>query len=112
MIYHSTYEKSYGQPNLLSIDIFPPQQFPTERFVELCPAYWFYMNHEYDPGFTDDMFIERYVRDILYKLDVHDIAKLLDGKILVCDYSVKKVTHLMLVVQWLKTNGYEVQEWR
>lgn len=51
-----------------------------------------------------------YIRDVLNKLDVHQVAKDLNGKVLLCFEKEGDFCHRHIVAKWLSENGYECHE--
>jgi hypothetical protein len=54
-------------------------------------------------------FISFYVTEVLKELDVHKIAKEVDGRILL-GHVDKGFCHRHIVAKWLIKHGYEVEE--
>lgn len=51
-----------------------------------------------------------YRRDVLAFLNVHNLYKRLDGKILLCYEKSSSFCHRHIVAKWFKENGYECEE--
>lgn len=51
-----------------------------------------------------------YTIKVLDKLDVHKVAKDLEGKVLLCFETPDKFCHRHLIAIWLRKNGYECKE--
>lgn len=51
-----------------------------------------------------------YVTRVLAQLDVHEIAKDLENRVLLCYEKSADFCHRHIVAQWLKNNGYGCEE--
>lgn len=57
-----------------------------------------------------ESYAEQYCEHVLNRLDVHDVAKALDGKVLLGIVKSGKFCTRHLVAQWLSSHGYKCEE--
>ena len=57
-----------------------------------------------------NLFTYYYQVQTLSQLDVHKVAKELDGKVLLCFEKPSDYCHRIIVADWLQRNGYECEE--
>ena len=88
-----------------------------EKYIKLAPpaellAWWKFNSR----GSAKDLkekwgaFTKVYREQVLDKLDVHQVARELDGKVLLCFEKTKDYCHRHIVRDWLNENGYECRE--
>ena len=88
-----------------------------EKYIKLAPPAellsWWKFNSQ---GTSKDLkekwaaFAQIYREQVLNKLDVHAVARDLEGKVLLCFEKTKDYCHRHLVAEWLRENGYECEE--
>ena len=88
-----------------------------EKYLALAPpstliAWW--KNHGHTPDTCEKecwgAFRKMYYKEVLDKLDVHTVAKELDGKILLCFEKTRDKCHRHIVAEWLRNAGYDCRE--
>jgi hypothetical protein len=106
MIYTSNYFNVWGKKNVVQIANGKPEGFNVaDQFPQLYPK-WVWVKAK----LPWEKFSEKYNK-LLDGLDVHEIAKRCEGKILVCYENLQKAhCHRELVLQWFVANGYECEE--
>lgn len=62
-----------------------------------------------DPIYTRQ-YIQAYYEETLSKLDPYEVAKELDGKVLLCYEKPNELCHRHLVTNWLLSNGIKCKE--
>lgn len=94
----------------ISIALWNPQGVYIKIYRALAPTEDILKEYKYH-GQNWDKYIQRYVTEVLAKLDVDKVAKELEGKILLC-YEGKnnKKCHRHIVAAWLRSYGYECEE--
>ena len=111
MIYTGYYAKFNGN-NGLSISLHPPKWTKFLQYKPLAPTqqildWW----NNSPKGLKEQKIYKRlYQRDVLNHLDVHTIAKELDGKVLLCYERPDEFCHRQLVAEWFRTYGYPCKE--
>ena len=106
--YFSGYKGTEG----VAICLWKPYWFKGEQYLPLAPTQrilnWF---RETDRGEeAQKIYRQLYFRDVLAKLDVHQVARALDGKVLLCYEKQGVFCHRHLVAEWLNVNGYKCEE--
>lgn len=79
-----------------------------ERCAELMPSAA--LLKAYRDGLIDEKVYTYHFKWYLWKLDVHDLHRRLDGKILTC-YEKHGFCHRHIVAEWFRHFGYECEEW-
>ena len=110
MIYTS-YFAHYKGDNGVAICLGAPW-WKGERYPNLAPSnellnWWKSSSKEFLAQF---FYSTKYYTDVLDKLDVHKVAKELDGKVLLCFEKPSDFCHRHIVAKWLRDNGYECEE--
>lgn len=94
--------------NLVSIARITPPGFPGRKFTKLAPSeelLWRTKETGDHVAYTEEYM------NMLFSLDVHEVAKELgEDAILVCYEGKDKFCHRHLVGVWLTNAGYEVKE--
>jgi uncharacterized protein YeaO (DUF488 family) len=112
MIYTS-YFAHYKGENGVAICLWPPKWIKNIIWCpDLAPTKEILEKWQGSPGdLVDELeYIEAYRRDVLSKLDVHEMAKELEGKTLLCYEKTGAFCHRNIVREWLNENGYECKE--
>lgn len=94
----------------VSIALWNPRGVFMPQYKELAPTQSILTEYKYN-GEDWNRYVRRYNNEVLAKLDVHKVARELDGKVLLC-YEGKNNPrcHRHLVREWLRTAGYECEE--
>ena len=113
MIYTSYYAHYKGDKGV-AISLWLPKWYPTkiEHFPALAPTQQILQKWKNSDKTDADKqeYVEAYINDVLAKLDVHTVAKQLDGKVLLCYERATDFCHRHIVRQWLNQNGYKCEE--
>lgn len=106
MIYTSNYFNVWGRKNIVQISNGCPKNLKVDdQFPRLYPK-WVWVKAKY----PWDVFAKKY-KLLLSELNVHTIARAMDGKILCCYEDLSKGhCHRELVREWFIENGYECEE--
>ena len=108
MIQTSNFAKSGTRPNAVSIATGSPDWFKGETKECLFPGWKLVKGHK-SKQISDSQYVTEYVKQ-LNCIDVHAIAKELDGKILLCWCKSDTFCHRHIVRKWLQHHGYECEE--
>ena len=104
-LWTSNYGKSGGDPNAVSISRGVPNWFKGRKYRKLNPSSTSFNIQD------QKMFTEAYQREVLDKLDPHEVVgELGDGAVLLCYEPATKFCHRQVVAQWLRDAGYDVDE--
>lgn len=68
-----------------------------DTFIELRKS----LQRQYDQSYRED---------VLYRLDPHNVAAMLDGKVLLCWEKSGQFCHRYIVAEWLREHGYKCEE--
>ena len=84
-----------------------------EKYIKLAPpaellAWWKCQKKDLESCWG--AFEKVYRQEVLSKLDVHQVARDLDGKVLLCFERTRDYCHRHIVAKWLNENGYECVE--
>ncbi|MBR3208903.1 MAG: DUF488 family protein [Bacilli bacterium] len=106
------YFSGYKGDNGVAICLYKPYWFQGEQYLPLAPTkrllYWF---RETNKGKdAQEIYCRLYKKYVLSKLDVHQVARALDGKVLLCYEKPGVFCHRHIVAEWLNENGYECKE--
>ena len=109
MIFTSTFSKHGHLENTMSIAIWHPVWFNSNRIYKLLipPAD---LVAKYKKGWINKNYYTLVYNDQLKELDVVRVASDLQGKILLCYEKVPLFCHRHLVSDWLNQNGFECEE--
>ena len=107
-IANTRYLSKEYQDKYISIAAFPPPGGKVEQFKKLTPSKHILM--EYKQYHDEEKYIKDYYKEVLSLLDPIEIAKELDGKILLCFETPDKFCHRQLVSKWFNDNGIECYE--
>ena len=101
---------SIEKKDCVSIALRNPKGLYIEKYNDLIPSKSILKEYKYNGG-NWKKYVNKYVTEILHKLDVNKVAADLDGKILLC-YEGKNnsESHRHLVAAWLRAYGYECEE--
>ena len=55
-------------------------------------------------------YVEAYKEEVLSRLNVHELAAKLEGKVLLCYEKSSDFCHRHVIAEWFKENGYECEE--
>lgn len=96
----------------VSIALYPPKFFKGRCYSALAPTpqileWW--KSSEQDAK-AQNIYRRLYFRDVLNKLDVHEVARALEGKTLLCFERPDEFCHRHLVADWLTASGYPCKE--
>lgn len=75
------------------------------RLKENCPDEYNHLKEN-----IEKRYIERYHKEVLYKLNPMKVAKDLDGKILLCYEKPESFCHRHIFAEWMKIYDLEVEE--
>lgn len=111
MIYTSYFAKYKGTQGV-AICRWKPNWYNGEQYLPLAPTQrilnWFRETDRREDA--QKMYRQLYYEDVLNRLDVHEVARALDGKVLLCYEKRGVFCHRHLVAEWLRSNGYECEE--
>jgi len=108
-MYTSYYAKNSDSPNAVSIAIYTPRWFSGRTYKKLAPTPS--ILETYKRTGDVQLYVDSYTRDVLSKLDVHEVWKELGPEaILLCYESPEKFCHRHIVAKWLRDAGYEIEE--
>lgn len=98
--------------NGVAICLYPPKYFNGETYPSLAPTQrileWYKSSPQDEKA--QDIYKRLYYRDVLNHLNVHDVARALDGKVLLCFERPDEFCHRHIVAEWLNANGYKCEE--
>lgn len=100
------------QKKAVSISLLPPKGWNGKTYKKLYPSkellkWWKGCKQTPEDAGKYEV---RYDKEVLSKLDVHSVAKKLNGYVLVCYEKPSDFCHRHLVAKWLRDNGYEARE--
>lgn len=98
--------------NGVSISLYTPKWFHGRAYKNLAPTerillWW--NGTDKGPN-AQKIYRKLYYRDVLNHLDVHDVARALDGTTLLCYERPDEFCHRHLVAEWLTAAGYPCKE--
>lgn len=111
MIYTGYFAKCKSD-NGVAICLYKPEWWKGECFKDLAPTERILQWWKQSPQDSKAQAIYKklYYRDVLNHLDVHDVARALQDKILLCYEKPGDFCHRHIVAEWLRNNGYECEE--
>lgn len=111
MIY-TGYFAGYRVANGVAICLYEPKWWKGECFKALAPTarilQWWKESPQDEK--SKRIYEKLYCRDVLGHLNVHDVARALEGKVLLCYEKPDEFCHRHIVAKWLRDNGYECEE--
>ncbi len=116
MIYTSYFAKYKGE-NGISIARYSPKWWNGDVYKDLAPnddlLFWWKSLSKIQQSNIEyiNMYMMSYINNILNKLDVHKVAKDLDGKVLLCYEKPNDFCHRHIIREWFNHNGYACEEW-
>ena len=113
MIYTSYFAKMKSmreqeKEKCIAVSVSKPKGIEIETYTDLVPIY--YLVRDKKLGAISEEDYTKIYNEHLDKLDVHKVAKELDGKILLCWCGKDKFCHRHLIAKWLLKNGYDCRE--
>lgn len=106
------YFAKFKGDNGVAICLYPPKYFKGETYPSLAPTKrileWYKSTPQDEK--SQRIYKKLYYRDVLNHLDVHAVARALDGKVLLCYERPDDFCHRHIVAEWLNANGYKCQE--
>ena len=106
------YFAKFKDDNGVAICLYPPKFFKGEVYKALAPTErileWWKQSPQ--DAKAQDIFKKLYYRDVLNHLNVHEVARVLDGKVLLCFERPGEFCHRHIVSEWLNANGYKCEE--
>lgn len=111
MIYTGYFAKCKAE-NGVAICLYPPKGFNGEAYKALAPTERILQWWKESPQDkkAQEIYKRLYYRDVLNHLDVHDVARALQDRILLCYEKPGDFCHRHIVAEWLIANGYECEE--
>ena len=111
MIYTGYFVKCKSN-NGVAICLYPPKGFNGETYKALAPTERLLQWWKESPQDkrTQEIYKRLYYRDVLNHLDVHEVARALQDKILLCYEKAEDFCHRRIVAEWLNSNGYKCEE--
>jgi hypothetical protein len=107
MIYTSNFSTVKNDSRGLAICRSQPKWWSGEVEIRLAPATWEMVRMK-----DWEKFIQMFALQVK-KLDVHEMAKICEGRILLCWENIEKEhCHRELILRWFKKNGYECEEYK
>jgi hypothetical protein len=103
MIFTSNFKISGKDPRSLAICRSTPKDYRGDKNLILAPS-WDIIK------LPMDKFAPLYIQSVLKRLDVHQLAKMCQDRILLCWEDNPKECHRSLVMDWFIQNGYECEE--
>lgn len=101
--------RKWKEEDGVSIALFAPKGYKGKTYPPLFPTP--HLLRDYKAGrINTKQYIAIYYKETLNILDPAQVAKDLEGKTLLCYERSGSFCHRNLVAQWLRTNGYIVQE--
>lgn len=99
----------------VSIALKTPDRFPGEIITELQPTWEILSSYKSsnDPN-KELIFKNRYIDNVLSKLDAREIAEKLNNKVLLCWEKSSSFCHRHIVTEWLEDNlgkEIDIREW-
>lgn len=82
-----------------------PELYPDSELL----SWWKKMGPEGQKK-NKDKYTEEYRAAVLSKLDVHELAAKLDGKVLLCYEKSSDFCHRHIIAEWFRENGYPCEE--
>lgn len=110
MIYTSYFSKTSKVPNPVSIANSKPKGIQIPRYNALVPDWNTIVKPYKDGKLSQSRYIDLYL-DHLNKLNPVEVGEALEGKTLLCWEAPDKFCHRHIAAQWLRTAGFEVEEW-
>ena len=108
---YTSYFSRYKGDNGISIALGAPW-WKGERYKDLAPTnelLQFFKNCGHGRE-NQTLYENIYRKTVLAKLDVHKVARDLNGKVLLCFEGPASFCHRHIVCKWLKENGYRCEE--
>jgi hypothetical protein len=93
----------------ISISQGVPSGFDGLRLIELAPS-WDLVRLAKSGMYVE--YTDRYIEEVLSKLNMEKLVRLLRGSVLLCYEGLDKPCHRHLCSKWFRAGGYEVIEWR
>jgi hypothetical protein len=91
---------SSGIPNAVSIAAKAPEFFIGKEYLPLAPTWKIFSDYKLNKN--KNLYIERYVEEILFPLNPEEIYKELQYSILLCWETPDKFCHRRIVAKWLE----------
>lgn len=117
MIYTSYFaSRKYKPEDAVSIARFTPVWFKGLECKTLAPSFellnWWKSRTPSEQSMESYQrsYTAKFILEVLYNLDVHKVAKELDGKVLLCYEKSEDFCHRHIIADWLRANGYECKE--
>jgi hypothetical protein len=107
VIYTSCYKRHGKDPRAVSIAGRPIDWYSGREYRQLAPRLWFFKKYKEDGD--QDFYIDHYYKEVLDLLDPAQVAKDLEGCILLC-YEESGFCHRHVVAQWIRSHNIEVEE--
>jgi len=104
----TSYFAKYKGENGVSIAGRAPKGFCGREFKTLAPKYWFFKRHKEDGDW--DFYKEQYQKQVLGLLDPEEVAEELGPDAVLLCWESSGNCHRHLVAEWLRENGYKVEE--
>lgn len=92
----------------ISIALAPPPGYTGAQYKKLAPLRYILKDYQIDKN--EEKYKRNYIRQVLNNLDPYEIAKELDGKILLCFETPEKFCHRHLVAEWFNSAGIDCGE--
>ena len=108
MIYTGYYAKYKGQSGICISNSHPTHPDFTQTLPQLYPD-WVMVKAFKSGEITWQQFRKAYIKK-LKKLDVHKMATLCEGQVLLCYEKDRTYCHRSIVSEWFNRNGYTCEE--
>ena len=109
---HTGYFAKCKSNNGVAICLYPPKGFKGAEYKALAPTERILQWWKESPQDSKAQAIYKklFYRDVLNHLNVHDVARALQDKILLCYEKPDDFCHRHIVAEWLRNSGYECEE--
>lgn len=110
MIRTSYFSINANHPDAVSISLYSPDWFHGEEYTLLTPQREMFRMWKDHPNLGNDWYRDQFYKTTLINLDVHKVARDMEGKVMLCYEKSGDFCHRHLVADWLRDAGYEVEE--
>jgi hypothetical protein len=109
MIYTSYFSINSKHPNAVSISLYSPKWYEGNEYKLLAPQKEMFRKWK-DSSLSNEWYKDQFYKTTLINLDVHKVARDMEGKVMLCYEKSGDFCHRHLVADWLREAGYEVEE--
>jgi uncharacterized protein YeaO (DUF488 family) len=99
---HTSYFAKYKESNGLAISLYKPKWYNGDHFPILAPTKVILKKYKKDHDVRS--YVEAYYRDVLNKLNPHEIVQLINNRVLLCYEAPDKFCHRFVISEWIYVN--------